>query len=355
IPHYLVVGFFVGSGTWFASRADDRAWGWSGGLVGLLVLVAAIVLLFTGQYPRPVFDLVLGMNRWALRVAAYAGLMVDQYPPFRLDMGGDDPGTTRLHEPPPAGPSRGPELRGPQPGGTGTRMTAGRIVALVLGVVVTLASVVGLAVGGALAWLDEGRRDAAGYVTSDQVTLSTTGYALTSENLTIGSNGTTLPHRWFGDARVRVSSTDGRPVFVGLARSADVSSYLSGLGYTTVKAFGPNRTTYENHVGLAPSTAPAALTIWRVQASGPGEQTITWPLENGDWTLVVMAADGSRTVDVRADVGATAPALEWAWIAVLTSAGVTLLLGVALVMLAVVRQPKPGPSALQGPSPSRME
>ncbi|MFI5696422.1 DUF4389 domain-containing protein [Kribbella sp. NPDC051586] len=340
IPHYIVVGFFVGSGTWFASQADNQAWGWSGGLVGLLVLVAAIVLLFTGRYPRPVFDLVLGMNRWALRVAAYAGLMVDQYPPFRLDMGGDDPGTTKLHEPPPPSrPPREPELR----------MSVGQTVALVLGIVVTLASVVGLTVGGALAWLDQGRRDAAGFVTSDQVTLSTTGYALTSENLTIASGGATLPHRWFGDARVRVSATDGTPVFVGLANSSDVRAYLAGVGYTTVKAVGPHRTTYDDHGGQAPSSAPTTLKIWRVQASGAGEQTITWPLENGDWTLVVMAADGSPDVSVQADVGATAPALSWAWVAVITSAGIVLLLGVALVLVAAVRQPKAGPSALTGP------
>ncbi|MFG1913164.1 DUF4389 domain-containing protein [Kribbella sp. NPDC048928] len=356
IPHYIVVGFFVGTGTWFASRADDRAWGWSGGLVGLLVLVAAIVLLFTGRYPRPVFDLVLGMNRWALRVAAYAGLMVDQYPPFRLDMGGDDPGTTKLHEPPPVGgPYAGPPPVRPPTENLQRRMSAGRIIALVLGVLVTLASVVGLAVGGALAWLDEGRRDTAGYITSDQVTLSTTGYALTSENLTIDTAGRTLPHRWFGDARVRVTSADGTPVFVGLAHVADVTSYLSGVGYTTVVAVGPNRTTYQNHAGQAPSTSPATLTIWRVKASGAGEQTITWPVENGDWMLVVMAADGSRNVNVRADVGATAPVLEWVWIAVLTSAGVTLLLGIALVAAAVVRQPKPGPSALQAPSSPPVE
>ncbi|MER7251396.1 DUF4389 domain-containing protein [Kribbella sp. NPDC000426] len=346
IPQYIVVGFFVGTGTWFASQADDRTWGWSGGLVGILVLIAAIALLFTGRYPRSVFDLVLGMNRWALRVAAYAGLMVDQYPPFRLDMGGDDPGTTKLHEPPPpGGPPREPELR----------MSAGRTVALILGIVVTLASVVGLTVGGALAWLDQGRRDSAGFVTSDQVTLSTTGYALTSENLTIDAGATAIPQRWFGDARVRVATTDGTPVFVGLASSADVRSYLNGVGYTTVKAVGPDRTTYDEHAGQAPSTPPTALRIWRVQSSGVGEQTITWPLENGDWTLVVMTPDAGRNISVNADVGATAPALDWAWIAVLVSAGITFMLGLALVLLAVVRRPKPGPSALQTPTVPPLE
>jgi len=58
------------------------------------VLIAAVVVAVTGSYPEPVFDFVLGMNRWVLRVAAYAALMTDRYPPFRLDMGGTDPGST---------------------------------------------------------------------------------------------------------------------------------------------------------------------------------------------------------------------------------------------------------------------
>ena len=56
-----------------------------------LAIIAAATLLFTGRYPAPVFDFLLGLNRWVLRVTAYASLMTDSYPPFRLDMGGADP------------------------------------------------------------------------------------------------------------------------------------------------------------------------------------------------------------------------------------------------------------------------
>lgn len=105
VPHYLVLAFFAGGGVYVVNEAtasDQSYWTWGSGLIGLLVFFAAVVLAFTGRYPQAIFDLVLGMNRWALRVAAYAGLMTDQYPPFRLDQGGDDP-DTRLRVPPPEG------------------------------------------------------------------------------------------------------------------------------------------------------------------------------------------------------------------------------------------------------------
>jgi hypothetical protein len=90
LPHYLVVAVFAG-GALTAWKTPDP-WGWSGGgLISLLAVIAGVALLFTGRYPRAIYDFVLGMNRWVFRVAAYAALMTDTYPPFRLDQGGNEP------------------------------------------------------------------------------------------------------------------------------------------------------------------------------------------------------------------------------------------------------------------------
>jgi hypothetical protein len=99
IPHYLIVAIFAGGGIYLAdqtSSTQSQPWIWGAGLIGLMVAIAAIALLFTGRYPRSIFDLVLGMNRWVLRVAAYTALMTDTYPPFRLDMGPNEPAPDRI-------------------------------------------------------------------------------------------------------------------------------------------------------------------------------------------------------------------------------------------------------------------
>jgi hypothetical protein len=78
IPHFLVVTVFLGG-----------AYGW-GGLVGILTFFAGVALLFVARYPSGIFDFVLGMDRWAVRVGAYVALMTDAYPPFRIDLGGGE-------------------------------------------------------------------------------------------------------------------------------------------------------------------------------------------------------------------------------------------------------------------------
>ncbi|MEX0816380.1 MAG: DUF4389 domain-containing protein [Gaiellales bacterium] len=92
IPHLILVAVFVGGWGWGPVGDDFRGIGFAG-LVGILVIIACVVLLFTGRYPPTLFDFVMGLDRWALRVAAYVGLMRDEYPPFRLDMGPHEPET----------------------------------------------------------------------------------------------------------------------------------------------------------------------------------------------------------------------------------------------------------------------
>jgi hypothetical protein len=94
LPHYLVLAVFGGGFTWWAwgSAADGRLLG-GAGLIGILAFVAGVCLLFTSRYPQSIFDFVMGMQRWTYRVLVYAALMRDEYPPFRLDPGGPDPGS----------------------------------------------------------------------------------------------------------------------------------------------------------------------------------------------------------------------------------------------------------------------
>lgn len=116
IPHYAVLaviggGLVIGFGdpTWVGNTF--------GGLLGLLVVFVAVALLFLGRYPRGLYDLVLGLNRWVYRVIVYVALLRDDYPPFRLDQGGGDlPPPPR---PPPGPPeATGEEARHIQPAGS---------------------------------------------------------------------------------------------------------------------------------------------------------------------------------------------------------------------------------------------
>ena len=92
----LVVSILVGggayatSGSWDDGRHRSEWTGGRPGLIALLVIFAGVALLFTTRFPRGLYDLVLGFDRWVLRVVGYAALMTDDYPPFRLDQGGEE-------------------------------------------------------------------------------------------------------------------------------------------------------------------------------------------------------------------------------------------------------------------------
>ena len=378
LPHYVVVAVFAGGGlwlsTWSTGNRDGGGWG-SGGLIGLLVLVAGVVLLFRGRYPRPIYDFVLGMDRWVLRVAAYAALMTDDYPPFRLDMGGTDPGSRPL--PPAPGPVDGGQRAVSAPTGrtvstagstdTGavasaphSRWTGGRVVAVVVGSLLALTSTGLLVAGGTLMWADQTQRDSGGWLGTPQVEVSTARHALVSDDIELRGAGVDwVFDELLGRARLQVTAADTDDVFVGVAPSGTVAGYLSGVGRTMIGGLGSGHggwgwngsgmgsgmgSGYRMGSGMmtdlpggAPATAPGDLDIWTASVEGSGTQTLEWTPTNGDWTVVVMPADRSAGLTAQLSVAATVPGLTWIAGVLLGGGAVLLAGGVLLIALAVHR------------------
>jgi Domain of unknown function (DUF4389) len=327
VPHYLVVALFVGGGAWAARATGPWAFSAGTGLIGLLVFIAAIVLLFTGRYPKSIFDFVLGMNRWVLRVAAYASLMTDDYPPFRLDMGGDDPAAA------PVEPSSAP----PAPGATTptSRWTAGRVLLLVLGSLVGLVGTAMLLGGGAAIAIDRTQRDAEGFLMSPTTTFSSPSYAIESETIDVSVDGPDwVANHLVGTVKIRSDAT--HPVFVGIASEADASSYLGGVERAVVTDLGPGPE-YDDQSGGAPATPPAAQSIWAASTTGAGEQSLTWKPKSGHWVAVLMNADGSRGVESDMAIGAELDWLLWIAIGVAALGAVLLTLGVLGITFGVRR------------------
>ncbi|HEX6344950.1 DUF4389 domain-containing protein [Umezawaea sp.] len=318
IPHYLVLAVFLGGGGYAAARAGEWAYGAGGGLVALAAVFAGVGLLFTGRYPSGLFDLLLGMDRWALRVAAYAGLMTDAYPPFRLDLGGDEPGATTIDQVPPPQPPRAD-------GWSGGRVAAAVVGALLLGLgaLVSAVGTVGL-------WADATQRDSAGYLDTGTESFRTDGYAVSfgAVDLSWTDPRWQIGGDWLGEVELRVD----RDVFVGIGRADDVARYLSGVEHDEV-VLGGNDVDQRHRAGGPPPGEPGAQSVW--VASGTG--SLTWRAERGTWAVAVLNEDGGRVVDTDLSARATVPALGPISLALLVGGVLVLALGGTTLLVAAVR------------------
>jgi hypothetical protein len=344
-------------------------------------VIAHFAILFTGRYPRSIFDLALGLNRRALRVAAYVSFMTDSYPPFRLDLGGSDPatGVLALGTPPdmtPAGqtpgtptpatptpatptpatpttpPPTGPPPTAPGPGGGGrptpppaTHWGAGRIIAVVIGSMMAMTALGLLSGGLALKIGDSVLRDDDGYLMSSTQRYDSPGLAVTSENVDLNSDSANfnLASRWLGTVKVEAESRTADSVFVGIARTSDVDAYLRGVAHTVVTDPSGDHGDPETHYvpGDRPTLRPADESFWVTSAQGTGQQVVTWEPKDGDWTIVVMNAEG--TAPVRADVaaGAEVPIVDNVAIGLMASGTVLLAFAVLVLVLAIRRRRRP--------------
>jgi hypothetical protein len=247
----------------------------------------------------------------------------------------------------PAGPADGQaglgwRAEGPAgaaPGGRRRGWTAGRIVAVVAGAVLVLGSLGLLAAGGVAVWATTAARQG-GYVDLGSATYRTSGYALASDTVELhaAGGGWDAARALFGTVRLSArSTTAAAAVFIGIAPAGAASRYLAGVAHATVHGAAGTSGWYIAQGGSAPAVAPTEARIWDAHATGPGTQTVTWPVRSGDWTVVAMNADGSRPVSVHATVAATLPGLPWIASGLLAGGAIVLAAGVLLLVIPIRR------------------
>ena len=181
-------------------------------------------------------------------------------------------------------------------------MSAGRVILIVVGSIGVLFGLALLAGGGFLLWADRTQRED-GYLTTPTERFATSTYALTRTRFEVDTEGAgwLLNESWFGKVRIRGESPGAKMLFIGIGPEAAVARYLGSVAHVSVQDidFDPFRVKYFPIAGGAPQAPPTEQRFWAVSASGVGTQTVTWKVREGDWSVVLMNADGSRSVVCR--------------------------------------------------------
>ena len=223
------------------------------------------------------------------------------------------------------------------------RRSGGRIASIVAGGVAAILAVGLIAAGAVLLWGDS-KKDDHGYLSTGKDRYAASTYALASDNLDVDLDGAgwIMDRDDLGSVRLAVESSAGKPVFVGIARTSDVSDYLRSTSYTSVTDvdYSPFRASYRDHGGDRRPALPAQQGFWAASAHGSGTQTVAWDLEDGDWSIVVMNADGSRGVDTDISAGAKVPFLgTLGWVSL--GGALVLLMTAGTLLYLGLRTPRP--------------
>ena len=188
----------------------------------------------------------------------------------------------------------------PAPAPAGTGWTVGRIIALAAGSVLLLVSWPS-SPAAHLVWADAEQVDS-GYVTTSTATYSTSGYALASDSINVHSLGL-----FVDEVRIRITSSDpSRPLFAGIAATGDCRARPGRRQPHDGERTRRHRPS--GHRGPGGSGRRAALGR---AVQGTGNLILTWAVQDGDWTVVVMNTDARPGLSVRAEAGLSALALPW--------------------------------------------
>lgn len=266
------------------------------------------------------------MARWSLRVVAYVALLTGNYPPFRLDQGDIEPDSPTGPARSPAGttaPSTPPSAPMPTTAGMpddgttpapapGTAAgVAGRVLALVAGVLLLLAAT-GIGVGGGALVAVSGNRDASGYLTSQPMEVSTPTAAITAEGIDIqrddGWAGAIVD---YGRVRVTASSPDHAALFIGIGNESDIDRWLAGTAHDELtSAYANGSSALRRTAGaIRDVDAPAAQGFWLATASGTDTVVLDWAATDGRFAVVLARTSGASGITAQAQVATRIPDL----------------------------------------------
>ncbi len=161
--------------------------------------------------------------------------------------------------------------------------------------------------GGLLLWANGHYKDAVGYLSTGSQRFDSREYAITTPNLQVGAGapGFLIKADRYGEIRLQTMAKGGKPLFVGVARTSDVDRWLRGTSFSEVSDidYAPFGATYAEHRGTRKPGPPSAQTFW----AATGDHALHWNVQSGDWSVVVMNADGSRGVAAAVSAGAKVP------------------------------------------------
>jgi uncharacterized membrane protein len=218
-----------------------------------------------------------------------------------------------------------------------------RFLRSVLGLLLALLGLLVTIGGAAVAFWVVGPDDT---VQSGEQHLTSKGLAIFSSSELLDLHGPTL--------HVDARSTNGKPVFVGVARDFDVTSYLKGVAHSelTELKFPIALTSQERKGEAGPLAAPDGLDWWVAKANGAGTQSLEWPIADGPYEVVIMGADGKTAPDVQADFGIE---IGGAFLLALLVLLVGLLLLAGGVLLMFFRRRPAAPTAITQTQPHTVE
>jgi hypothetical protein len=229
----------------------------------------------------------------------------------------------------------------------------GQVIAILIGGLLILVSVPILFAGGALLGVNGVLDQGGGYIGVDDIDFVTSTYAIVGkeldiEDVVIDGDG---PPGWvweptvgdFVTFKVSADSNEGKDVFIGIVEDDDAMMYLKDVEYDYLTEFNMDdyrrdpHIQYRRHSGGELTTLPTETDIWVAEVSGPGEQTLRWSPEPGNYWLVIMNEDGSPDVNVETGLAVKVPILGNIGGGLFLGGFVVFAMGVAIVYFGAIK------------------